>query len=62
MKEQLRQKDLQNYPVTGMQEGMLFHSMSNPASGVDIEQIVFNLSESLNVDFFVQSWREVVKR
>ena len=56
------QNSLYSYPMTAMQEGMLFHSISCPASGVDIEQIVFNLNESLDIDLFVRSWLKIVER
>lgn len=45
-----------------MQQGMLFHCLSEPNSGVDLEQIVFLWQGSLNVGKFRQAWERVVSR
>lgn len=45
-----------------MQQGMLFHSQIAPGSGVDIEQIVFELNEQIVVDIFKQAWQKVLHR
>jgi len=44
-------------PLTALQQGMLFHAISNPGRGVDIEQIAFDLQESLDPEKFEASWR-----
>jgi hypothetical protein len=51
-----------SYPLSVMQQGMLFHSLSNPHSGVDIEQIIGSLHEELNVAAFKQAWQQIVQR
>ncbi|MGB0385201.1 MAG: condensation domain-containing protein [Ardenticatenaceae bacterium] len=48
------------YPLSPMQEGMLFHSLYAPRSGVDIEQLVMGLHEALNVSAFREAWQRVV--
>ena len=48
-----------SYPLTPMQQGMLFHHLSTPQSGVDIEQIVCDLEEPLVVAIFEQAWAHV---
>ena len=53
---------MQAYPLTALQKGMLFHSLSYPSSGVDIEQIAFTLNEPLNIDLFVRAWERVIER
>lgn len=50
------------YPLSPMQEGMLFHSISAPASGVFVEQVVSSLSGNLDVSCFVDAWKRVVAR
>jgi len=50
------------YPLTSTQQGMLFHHLSDPHSGVDIEQIVCSLDESLDVKCLQQAWNLVLER
>jgi amino acid adenylation domain-containing protein len=50
------------YPLSPMQEGMLFNSLIAPDSGVDIEQIVFVLREPLQAAPFREAWEWVVMR
>src|SRR3989442_12100595 len=52
----------EGYPASPMQQGMLFHSLSAPHSGVHIEQILCTLPEELNVAAFRQAWERVVER
>jgi amino acid adenylation domain-containing protein len=50
------------YPLSPMQEGMLFHSLTDPGSGVYVKQVTYALSGELNVPALEQAWQEVVKR
>ena len=50
------------YPLTPTQQGMLFHHLSDPHSGVDIEQIVCSLEEALDVERLQQAWAQVLAR
>ena len=50
------------YPLTPMQEGMLFHSVSEPGTGVFIEQIVSSLSGSIDVHRFTKAWDALTAR
>ncbi len=45
-----------------MQQGMLFHSLYAPQSGVYIQQLICALPENLNVSAFERAWQRVVKR
>jgi amino acid adenylation domain-containing protein len=45
-----------------MQQGMLFHHVKEPHSGVDIEQLVVHLPEVVDVDRMAAGWRWLVKR
>ena len=49
------------YPVTSLQEGMLFHSQLAPESGVYVTQIGCTL-KGLNVDAFERAWQRVLER
>jgi amino acid adenylation domain-containing protein len=50
------------YELSPLQQGMLFHALSAPGAGVDIEQIVVTLHESLDVPTFEQAMRDVMQR
>jgi amino acid adenylation domain-containing protein len=50
------------YPLSSIQQGMLFHHRYEPHSGVDIEQVVCRLQENLEVERFVQAWQQLVDR
>jgi len=50
------------YHLSPMQQGMLFHHVAGAAPGVDIEQIVSVLRESLDHTAFVRAWEQVVAR
>src|SRR3954467_10011089 len=50
------------YSLSSMQQGMLFHSMESGAKGVDVEQVVCELTENLDAGCFERAWREVVAR
>ena len=50
------------YPLSPMQEGMLFHGLSAREPGVDLEQILCTVREELNVPAFERAWQRVVQR
>src|SRR5205085_2542441 len=45
------------YPLSPMQEGMLFHSLYTPDSGIYTTQLVCELHGHLNEDIFEQAWQ-----
>jgi amino acid adenylation domain-containing protein/non-ribosomal peptide synthase protein (TIGR01720 family) len=51
-----------SYELSPLQHGMLFHSLSSDASGVDIEQIICDLDEVLNAPALFTAWQRVVAR
>ncbi len=50
------------YTLSPMQQGMLFHYIMDPSSGVYLEQMRCNLEGDLNVDAFQKAWQQVVNR
>ena len=50
------------YPLSPMQQGMLFHSLYAPDSGVYFEQMTLNLPGNVNVAAFEAAWQKVVDR
>src|SRR5258708_1072692 len=51
------------YPLSPMQQGMLFHSLSSArGTGVDVEQLFCALHEELNVAAFEWGWQWGVGR
>lgn len=50
------------YGLSPVQQGMLFHHLSHPHSGVDIEQIVASLDEELDLDALRGAWAQVAAR
>ena len=53
---------MESFPLSPMQQGMVFHYLAAPHSGGDIEQIVCSLRESLNIQAFREAWDRVVSR
>jgi surfactin family lipopeptide synthetase C len=50
------------YPVTPLQQGMLFHSIADPSSGVYVEQFWCTLRGQLDVALFKTAWERVIAR
>lgn len=50
------------YPLSPMQQGMLFHSLYTPESGVYFEQLCFTLHGDLDVAAFERAWQALIDR
>ncbi|WP_341528546.1 amino acid adenylation domain-containing protein [Nostoc sp. UHCC 0302] len=50
------------YPLSPMQQGMLFHTLYQPESRIYFEQFRFTLHGDLNKSVFEQAWQQVVQR
>ncbi|HVF90030.1 MAG TPA: condensation domain-containing protein, partial [Blastocatellia bacterium] len=50
------------YPLTPVQQGMLFHTMYDPASGMYVENLSWTLKGNLNVPAFEGAWQQVIDR
>ena len=51
-----------SYPLSHMQEGMLFNSLYAPGSGVEVQQIACSLTERVDPDALRRAWEVVVAR
>lgn len=49
------------YPLTPMQEGLLFHSLYAPDDGLYVTQIPFN-TKGINISALQQAWQRIVER
>lgn len=59
----MKSKNIEDvYPLSPMQQGMLFHSIFAPASGVYIGQITYELHGSLDILALEGSWQQVIDR
>ncbi|MEM9774347.1 MAG: amino acid adenylation domain-containing protein, partial [Chloroflexota bacterium] len=58
-KENNRQEFL---PLIPMQRGMLFHAITAPDSGVDVQHITMTLNEPININNFRSAWSGVAAR
>ena len=50
------------YPLTPLQQGMLFHTLLGPESALYVTQISITLHGDLNVTSFRRAWEGVVER
>jgi amino acid adenylation domain-containing protein/non-ribosomal peptide synthase protein (TIGR01720 family) len=51
-----------SYPLSPMQQGMLFHHLREPHSGVDVEQLVIHLPEVIEIPQLQSAWQWLVQR
>lgn len=50
------------YPLTPMQEGLLFHTLMNPKTGIYFMQYRYELNGAFDHQIFTQAWQRVVDR
>ena len=50
------------YPLSPVQEGMLFHTLHAPTSGVYFEQIDCTLEGHLDISIFKRTWQRLIER
>jgi amino acid adenylation domain-containing protein len=50
------------YPLSPMQQGMLFHSLYAPDSGIYFQQMICTLRGNLEVVAFEQAWQKIVEK
>jgi amino acid adenylation domain-containing protein/non-ribosomal peptide synthase protein (TIGR01720 family) len=50
------------YPLSPMQEGMLFHTLYEPEAGLYFDQLLFTIEGTFNVAAWQQAWQQVTER
>jgi hypothetical protein len=50
------------YPLSPVQQGILFHSLDAGASGVYVQQLVCSLHEDLDLAAFRRAWQQLLER
>lgn len=50
------------YPLSPMQQGMLFHALAEPNSDAYFEQMHYCIHGALNINIFEQSWQLLIDR
>jgi amino acid adenylation domain-containing protein len=50
------------YPLSPMQQGLLFHSLYSPQSGFYVQQLSCAFAAGLDPDAFLEAWRRVIDR
>ncbi|MFN6559105.1 MAG: non-ribosomal peptide synthetase [Nostoc sp. ChiSLP01] len=59
----VKNKNIENfYPLSPMQQGILYHSLAVPESGVYFEQFSWTLQGKLNLTAFHRAWQYIVER
>jgi amino acid adenylation domain-containing protein len=50
------------YPLSPLQQGMLFHTLLSPDSGAYVEQITYEMEGCLRPDLYRRAWQEALDR
>jgi len=50
------------YPLSPMQQGILFHTLYAPNSGVYVEQFSCEIQGTLNISIFQQAWQQLIAK
>jgi amino acid adenylation domain-containing protein len=50
------------YPLTPLQQGMLFHTAYSPQSGAYVEQLSMEMRGVMRIEPFARAWRKVMER
>ncbi|WP_419799284.1 MAG: non-ribosomal peptide synthetase [Terasakiella sp.] len=59
----MKKEDLKDiYPLTPLQEGMLFHALFDDDQSTYVEQFSYLISGSFSPDLFLKSWQDLVDR
>ena len=56
----MAEKIVDKYPLTAVQQGMLFHQLSAGGDGVDVEQIIVEFSRPIQAEDLLAAWRQLL--
>ena len=57
----MNKKNIENiYPMTPMQQGILFHTLNAPETGLYIVQSSYRFNNQINLTAFKQAWQQVI--
>ena len=51
-----------SYPLSPVQQGILFHSLYEQHSGLYIQQLLCTMHKELDVAAFVSAWEKIIER
>ena len=57
-----KNKIINIYPLTSMQQGMLFHSLKDSDSGVYTEQTILDIKGNLNIELFEKTFNYLIEK
>ncbi|BAZ43881.1 amino acid adenylation domain protein [Chondrocystis sp. NIES-4102] len=61
VKQNMNKKNIENiYPLTPMQQGILFHTLNAPDRGLYIIQSSYKLKNLINITAFKEAWQKVI--
>ncbi|MEM7304708.1 MAG: condensation domain-containing protein, partial [Pseudomonadota bacterium] len=56
-------KNVENiFPLSPMQQGLLFHSLLNPKSGDYVPQVILTLTGNLQPSIMKKAWEYIIKK
>lgn len=57
----MNKKNIENiYPMTPIQQGILFHTLNQPRSGIYVVQNTYKLYKAINIPAFKQAWQHLI--
>ncbi|AFZ30327.1 amino acid adenylation domain protein [Gloeocapsa sp. PCC 7428] len=59
----MNKKNIENiYPLSPIQQGMLFHTLSAPESGIYFVQSCYTFTKNIDIPAFKQAWQQIINQ